>query len=104
MADLISAEDGALRQGANAVASAHAAITQKRNTVNESVHSSGSWDSPAGKDFIRLMDSWHEKAGDLLTTLARLEEALGGAEKDQAANEDQSQQTISGLGSAMSGI
>lgn len=104
MAETISAEDGALRKGADAVASARAAIKARTREVNDSVNGSRSWDSPASREFLKLMESWDTKAEDLLKVLDRLEEALGGADKDQQANEESSQSTITGLGSAMSGI
>ncbi len=104
MAEEISAEDGALQKGIEAVGVAHQTILKNSQDVNNAVLGSKSWEGPAATDFRNLMVRWDEKADNLLTVLARLNDSLGGTKQLQAENEETSQSTISGLGSAMSGI
>ena len=104
MADVISAEEGALRRGAQAVNEAKAGIDAKVKTVrNEIEQVSGFWTGAAAVSFTTLLNRWNEETTKLNEVLVTLEAALSGTERDQAATEDEHQQTISGLGSLMSG-
>jgi WXG100 family type VII secretion target len=104
MADVISAEEGALRRGAQAVGDAKAGIDQQvQNVRGEIEQLSGYWTGAAAGAFSGLMNSWDEQARKLNNVLITLEDALKGTEKDQAAGEEQHQSTISGLSSMMSG-
>ncbi|QAY72140.1 WXG100 family type VII secretion target [Agromyces protaetiae] len=104
MADVISAEEGALRRGAQAVNEAKAGIDAKVKTVRGEIEQvSGFWSGAAAGAFTTLLNRWNEETTKLNEVLVTLEEALSGTERDQAATEEQHQQTISGLGSMMSG-
>ncbi|AYF97743.1 WXG100 family type VII secretion target [Protaetiibacter intestinalis] len=103
MANVISAEEGALRRGAQAVNTAKAGIDQEAKKVRGEIDQlRGFWSGSAATAFTGLMNSWDEKARNLNEVLVTLEAALSGTERDQAASEEQHQQTISGLGSLMS--
>jgi uncharacterized protein YukE len=104
MAEVISAEEGALRRGREAVTAARDAIEGKNREVADAVAGTSSWKGAAARDFQNLMVQWQDKSKSLLTVLDGLNVALGGAETDQAQQEETSQTTITGLGSAMSGI
>jgi WXG100 family type VII secretion target len=102
--DVISAEEGALRRGAQAVGEAKAGIDQQAKNVRGEIEQvRGFWRGGAALAFTSLMGSWDEQARKLNETLVTLEAALAGTEKDQAATEESHQSTISGLGSMMSG-
>ncbi|MRG58879.1 WXG100 family type VII secretion target [Agromyces sp. CFH 90414] len=104
MADQISAEEGALRRGAQAVNEAKGAIDQKVKTVRGEIEQvSAYWTGAAAGSYTQLLNRWNEETTKLNQVLVTLEDALAGTERDQAATEDQHQQTISGLGSMMSG-
>lgn len=104
MANVISAEEGALRQGAQAVAAAKAGIDQHAQKVRGEIDQlRGYWSGAAATAFTSLMNTWDEKAKALNQVLVTLEESLSGTERDQAATEESHQQTISGLGSIMGG-
>jgi WXG100 family type VII secretion target len=104
MADVISAEEGALRRGAQAVGEAKSGIDrQVQNVRGEIEQLSGYWSGSAAGAFTALMNSWDEQARKLNNVLITLEDALAGTEKDQASGEEQHQSTISGLSSMMSG-
>ncbi|MFV0287018.1 MAG: WXG100 family type VII secretion target [Demequina sp.] len=104
MAQHISAEEGALRQGAVAVNTAKGNIdTQLTNVRNEIEQLRGYWTGAAATSFTQLLTRWDQESKKLNNVLVTLEEALSGTEKDQAESEAQYQQTISGLGSMMSG-
>jgi WXG100 family type VII secretion target len=104
MADVISAEEGALRRGAQAVNEAKTSIDQKVKTVRGEIEQvSGYWSGSAAGAYTQLMARWNEETTKLNNVLVTLEDALSGTERDQAATEDEHQQTITGLGSMMSG-
>jgi WXG100 family type VII secretion target len=104
MAQVISAEEGALRRGAQAVGEAKAGIdTQVKNVRGEIEQLRSYWSGGAAASFTGLMTRWEEQATKLNNVLVTLEAALSGTEKDQAASEEQHAQTISGLSSMMSG-
>jgi len=103
MAQVISAEEGALRAGAHAVHEAKAGIDQQvKNVRGEIEQLRGFWSGAAATSFAGLMNRWEEQATKLNNVLVTLEDALSSTEKDQAASEEQHQQAISGLGSMMS--
>jgi WXG100 family type VII secretion target len=104
MAEVISAEEGALRRGAQAVGEAKQGIDQQvKNVRNEIEQLRGFWTGGAAVAFTGLMNNWDEQARTLNNVLVTLEAALSGTEKDQARTEDEHQSVISGLGSMMSG-
>ncbi|GAA3592711.1 hypothetical protein GCM10022198_15790 [Klugiella xanthotipulae] len=104
MAGVISAEEGALRRGAQAVGEAKAGIDQQtKNVRNEIEQVRGFWRGSAAGSFTTLMTSWDEQARKLNETLVTLEAALSGTEKDQARTEEEHRSTISGLNSMMNG-
>lgn len=105
MAQVISAQEGALRKGAQAVGTAKAGIEQKMNTVRGEIEQvSGYWSGAAATSFTQLLNAWDEQTRKLNNVLITLQESLEGTEKDQAATEQEHQSTISNLGSIMSGF
>lgn len=104
MADVISAEEGALRRGAQAVHETKSGIDQQVKKVRGEIEQlRGYWSGAAATSFASLMTRWDDQARQLNEVLVTLEDALSGTERDQAASEESHQQTISGLGSMMSG-
>ena len=101
---IISAEEGALKQGADAVRDARSAIKQRSNDVANEVGAVGYWKGKAAEDFQDLMRTWNEKAEGLLKVLDGLEENLRGTERDAATTEEEGSMTVSNLKSGMSGI
>jgi WXG100 family type VII secretion target len=102
MAQVISAEEGALKAGAQAVSEAKAGIDQQvKNVRGEIEQLRGFWSGSAATAFTGLMTRWDEQATKLNNVLVTLEDALSGTEKDQAASEESHQQAISGLSSMM---
>ncbi|KQO96864.1 MULTISPECIES: WXG100 family type VII secretion target [unclassified Leifsonia] len=102
MADQISAEEGALRKGAQAVRETKTGVDQQVKKVRGEIDQlRGYWTGAAAGSFTTLMTRWDEQTRKLNEVLVTLEAALAGTEKDQAATEDSHQQTISGLGSMM---
>ncbi|MDQ4215266.1 WXG100 family type VII secretion target [Microbacterium capsulatum] len=104
MAEVISAEEGALKKGAQAVNTAKAGIDQQVKKVRGEIEQvRGFWTGGAADSFTGLMNRWDQNTRQLNEVLVTLEEALSGTERDQAATEEQHRSTISGLGSMMSG-
>ena len=104
MANVISAEEGALKRGAQAVNTAKAGIDRESKKERGEIDQlRGFWSGSAATAFTNLMGSWDEKAKNLNEVLVTLEAALSGTERDQAATEEEHASTISGLGSMMSG-
>lgn len=104
MAEVISAEEGALRKGAQAVRETKNGIDAQVKSVRGEIDQVRSyWSGGAAGSFTTLMTRWDEQTRKLNEVLVTLEEALSGTEQDQAATEEEHQSTISGLGSMMSG-
>lgn len=102
MADVISAEEGALRRGAQAVGQAKAGIDQQVKFVRGEIEQvRGYWTGEAAGAYTVLMNRWDEETRKLNDVLITLEDALTGTDRDQNATEQSHQQTISGLSSMM---
>lgn len=102
MAAVISAEEGALRKGADAVGTAKTNIENEIKKVRGQIELLGSfWKGGAATSFTQLMGAWDAESKKLNDVLITLEAALLGTEKDQAASEESHQQAIKGLGSMM---
>lgn len=103
MADgIISAQEGALKRGAEAVGTAKSGIDQQVKFVRGEIEQlRGFWTGGAAGAFTILMNNWDEETRNLNNVLVTLEAALSGTEKDQASTEESHQQTISGLSSMM---
>jgi WXG100 family type VII secretion target len=104
MAEVISAEEGALRKGAQAVHETKSGIDRQVSNIRGEIEQlRGYWQGSAAGSFAALMASWDEQVNKLNAVLITLEDALSGTEKDQAATEEEHRSTISGLSSMMSG-
>jgi uncharacterized protein YukE len=101
---LISAEEGALRRGADAVRDARSGIADRKRQVADEVLAASYWKGKAADDFKALMQNWDSKAEGLLKTLDGLETALRGSESDQVAQEDEVSSSVGNLAAGMSGI
>lgn len=104
MAQTISAEEGALRRGQQAVAEAKSGIDRQTKKVRGDIEQlRGYWTGAAAASFTQMMQQWDAETVKLNNVLIELENALRGTEQDQAATEEAHQQAISGLGAMMSG-
>lgn len=103
MSGNISAGEGSLVAGANAVKETHntlkARMTAIRGTVEEA---RGSWDGPSAKRFEELSTAWNEEVAKLNRTLDVLEAALRKTDQDQERDEEDSISEIGGIASVMS--
>lgn len=103
--NIIGAQEGALKAGADAVVEARSAIRKASDLVQDQVlATNGRWVGRGAEDFRGLMREWDAKTERMLRVLDTLGEALGATEKDRAAQEDTVSSSIGGLNSAMSGI
>lgn len=104
MAQTISAEEGALRRGQQAVAEAKSGIDQRTKQVRSEIEQlRGFWTGSAALSFTQLMTRWDAETVKLNNVLIELETALRGTEQDQSATEQEHQSAISGLGAMMGG-
>jgi WXG100 family type VII secretion target len=102
VADLIAAEEGALRRGAEAVNTAKAGIDDQVKKVRTELDQvAGFWTGAAAASYTQLLSRWNDETTKLNQVLVTLEDALRGTEKDQAASEESHQQTIGNLGSLL---
>jgi WXG100 family type VII secretion target len=102
VADLISAEEGALKKGAEAVNTAKGGIDEQvRKVRTELDQVSGFWTGAAAASYSQLLNRWNDETTKLNQVLVTLEDALRGTERDQAASEESHQQTIGNLGSLL---
>jgi WXG100 family type VII secretion target len=102
VAENISAEEGALARGAQAVVDARQGIDQRVAQVRREIETvGGMWTGPAATRFTQLMAEWDTKTKKLNGVLEQLEASLTGTARDQQATDEQTQQTISGLNSMM---
>ncbi|MGO2746714.1 WXG100 family type VII secretion target [Microbacterium sp.] len=102
MPDVISAEEGALKAGAQAVNVTKTGIEREVRKVRGEIEQLRSiWTGPASVSFTALMARWDDQTNRLNGVLVTLEDALTGTERDQNAGEESHKQIISGLGSMM---
>jgi len=102
VADLIAAEEGALRRGAEAVNTAKSGIDEQVKKVRTELDQvAGFWSGAAASSYTQLLSRWNDETTKLNQVLVTLEDALRGTERDQAASEESHQQTISNLGSIL---
>lgn len=102
MADLIAAEEGALKRGAEAVNTAKSGIdAQVKKVRTELDQVAGFWSGAAASSYTQLLNRWNDETTKLNQVLVTLEDALRGTEADQAASEESHQQTINNLGSIL---
>lgn len=98
MSDLIAAEEGALRRGAEAVNTAKSGIDEQvRKVRTELDQVAGFWTGAAANSYSQLLNRWNDETTKLNQVLVTLEDALRGTESDQAASEESHQQTIGNL-------
>ncbi|KAA9132164.1 WXG100 family type VII secretion target [Microbacterium caowuchunii] len=104
MSKEISAAEGALRRGAEAVAGAHIDIADSTRRVQAELDQILSiWTGDAARSYSEMMQTWTIGANRINATLVHLETALRQTERDQSALEDQHRSTIGGLGAMMGG-
>jgi WXG100 family type VII secretion target len=104
MSERISAEEGALARGAQAVAGAHADILGSTRRVLAELDDLGAtWLGDAAASYAALVTDWTAGADRLNAVLVELEGALQGTARDQEAAEETHQTTIGGLGALLGG-
>lgn len=104
LANTISAEEGALKDGQRAVAAAKRGIDGHTKKVRGQIQEmSGYWSGAAAGAFTQLMSSWDNETVKLNRILIQLEGSMKDTETDQAQTESDHQQAINKLGSVMSG-
>ncbi|MDT0116867.1 WXG100 family type VII secretion target [Microbacterium sp. PRF11] len=104
MTDRISAEEGALARGSQAVNGAHADIADStRRVLAELDELQGRWVGEAATSYGVLVNEWTAGANRLNDVLLTLSAALQATARDQAAVEDAHRTTISGLDSLLGG-
>lgn len=104
MTGKISATEGALRRGAEAVVGAHGDIAASVRRVQTELNDLASlWQGDAAKAYSHMLTTWNDDAHRLNAVLVALEEALRATERDQVTVEAQNKSTIAGLNSMMAG-
>ncbi|MEZ3158545.1 WXG100 family type VII secretion target [Microbacterium sp. BWR-S6Y] len=104
MSDRISAGEGALIRGAEAVSGAHADVNDSvRRVLAELDELAGTWVGAAASSYSALVNEWTASADRLNSTLVTLSAALRATARDQEAVEEQHRTTIHGLGSMLGG-
>ena len=104
MSEQISATEGALLRGAEAVSGTHLDITDATKRVQAELEQiQAIWQGDAARSYTEMMNSWTAGAHRINQTLVHLEEALRHTHNDQNALEEQHQSTIGGLGAMMGG-
>jgi WXG100 family type VII secretion target len=102
VANVIAAEEGALKRGAQAVETAKNGIDQQMNTVRGEIEEvKGYWTGDAQQAFNGLMQRWDDQARKLNAVLITLQDALQGTDTDQNTTEQSHEQSISHLSSMM---
>jgi WXG100 family type VII secretion target len=102
MTDRIAATAGALRAGAEAVNTAHGDVAEAVARIDREIDELGpAWQGAAHDAYLAMARQWQADVRTLQTSLAELEEALRATERDQAANEQEHLQVISGLNGMM---
>jgi WXG100 family type VII secretion target len=102
VATTISAEEGALKRGAEAVGTAKAGIDQQLAHVRSEIEGVRAyWTGPAQISYNALMTRWDDESKKLNAVLITLQEAIQSTDRDQAQDEADHQQVISQLSNMM---
>jgi WXG100 family type VII secretion target len=102
VADKISAEEGALARGAQAVADARSGIDSRVRAVQGELDQvSGYWQGPNATSYVAMVNSWREKTSKLNAVLNTLEDALKGTASDQQVVADDNASAIGHISSLM---
>jgi WXG100 family type VII secretion target len=104
MNDRISAVEGSLARGADAVSGAHLDIhASTRRVMAELDELRAHWSGDAAGSYSQLVNQWSAGADRINNELVRLESALRETDRDQQAAEQQHQTTIGGLSAMLGG-
>lgn len=104
MNDRISAGEGALARGAEAVSGAHLDIHDStRRVLAELDDLRAHWSGGAAGSYGRLVQEWSAGATTLNAVLVELETALRATDRDQQAVEENHRTTIGGLSAMLGG-
>lgn len=104
MNDRISAGEGALARGAEAVSGAHADIADStRRVLDELDELRGHWSGDAAGSYATLVSEWSAGASRLNDVLVGLASALRATARDLEASEEAHRTTIHGLGAMLGG-
>lgn len=96
MAQKIAAEEGALRQGQQAVAEAKQSIDNRIRMIRSEMDALGGyWSGDAATAYTTMMTAWDEKTTKLNNILIELEQKLRSTEQSQARDEENIQSTAS---------
>lgn len=104
MNDRISAVEGALARGAQAVSGAHLDIHDSTRRVHAELDDlRGHWSGDAATSYANLVSEWTAGSDRLNRVLVELEQALHATERDHEATEEQHRTTIGGLSALLGG-
>lgn len=104
MNDRISAVEGALARGAEAVSGTHLDIRDStRRVLTELEDLRAHWAGDAAGSYAQLVSEWSAGADRLNTVLVGLESALRETDRDQQATEEHHRTTIGGLSALLGG-
>lgn len=98
MAEKISATEGALERGAQAVEEARTTIDSRIKDVDAKLSEMSSyWQGDAAASYTTLVTRWDEKANNLNRVLNDLRDNLRGTASDQQATEEEHQSATARL-------
>lgn len=102
MAGNISAGEGALIAGANAVVDTRTTLDARTKAIRGTIEETrGTWDGAAARRFEELSRAWDEEVRKLNITLDTLEANLRKTDQDQARDEEDAVATSTKISSMM---
>ncbi len=105
MAGQISAAEGAIRKGAETVASTRNDLESRIKTVESQMLAIGSnWVGPASAAFQRLMSQWNTESTKVTRALIDFEENLRATQTDYEVTDSEQQSTFNSLQSRRGAI
>ncbi len=105
MAGQISAAEGAIRKGAETVASTRNDLESRIKTVDSQMLAIGSnWVCPASAAFQRLMSQWNTESTKVTRALIDFEENLRATQTDYEVTDSEQQSTFNSLQSRRGAI
>lgn len=98
MAGEVSAAEGALKAGADAVAQSRNELLQQLKVLEGNLAGIGShWQGQGAVAFTRLMQRWQQNATAIINALNEFEANLVSSQNTYTATDDQAQQTANAL-------
>lgn len=98
-----SAEDGALKKGADLTRAAHGDLTKEVNSLPPKLATKGSWEGSSAASFTGLINAWNADSRRILEALETFESNLRGVDVNYTDADQVNSDALRKLSAGLSG-